>query len=97
MTDNDIIVSFRATNPVFKALTPTDKSRFISKLSVKKYSVDAVIHNSLDNCSSGFFVVSGSVNLKNTNFEKKVDAGHFFSCESVLGLKNHAAKAICVD
>jgi len=97
MTDNDLIVSFIATNPVFKILTPTDKSRFISKLSVKKYSVDAVIHNNFDLSSSGFFVVNGSVKLKNTNFEKKVNAGHFFSCESVLGLQNHTAKAICID
>jgi DASS family divalent anion:Na+ symporter len=97
MTDNDIIVSFIDTNPVFKILTPTDKSRFISKLSVEKYSVDAVIHNNFDHSSSGFFVVNGSVNLKNTNFEKKVNAGHFFSCESVLGLQNHTAKAICID
>ena len=97
MTDNDIIVSFIATNPVFKILAPTDKSRFISKLSVKKYSAGAIIHNNLDQSSSGFFVASGSVELKTTNFEKKISVGHFFSCESVLGLPNHAAKAVCID
>ncbi len=97
MTDNDIIVSFIATNPVFKILAPTDKSRFISKLSVKKYSAGAIIHNNLDQSSSGFFVASGSVELKTTNFEKKISVGHFFSCESVLGLQNHAAKAVCID
>ena len=97
MTDNDIIVSFIATNPVFKILAPTDKSRFISKLSVKKYSAGAIIHNNLDLSSSGFFVASGSVELKTTNFEKKISAGHFFSCESLLGLQNYAAKAVCID
>lgn len=97
MTDNDIIVSFIATNPVFKILAPTDKSRFISKLSVKKYSAGAIIHNNLDQSSSGFFVARGSVELKTTNFEKKISVGHFFSCESVLGLQNHAAKAVCID
>jgi signal-transduction protein with cAMP-binding, CBS, and nucleotidyltransferase domain len=97
MTDNEIIVSFIATHPVFKILTPTDKSRFISKLNVKKYSAGAIVHNNNDRSASGFFVVNGSVDLKTNNFEKKVNAGHFFSCESVLKMPHYAAKAVCFD
>ncbi len=97
MNDCDIVVSFITNNPVFSNLTPIDKSRFISQISVKKYSAGAIVHNNSDQTDSGFFLVSGSVDLKAANSEKKISSGNFFSCEGVLGLNVHVSKAVCLD